>query len=272
MWVSRQILFFRPRWSDLQPYPTANTQYDRIAASFARTVEAAGIEEFTVFQADGKTVAAKQRSRATTKQKFAIPLYTIGSALGNSHIIIVGKTAGKQVLKTIRDVRIIPTDNKYMKISTSGFTFEGLSDSVGLYQSSTTAPADGWNNLKGKWMIGTGVKCVGGIESSIEAFFTATVGTKINIRLNVALDSVPDCDFLYLLVKSSGGVEDFLLSSKSLDGTKTFNGISGRKKTIRKIIPFTTKSKRFSVSLGFISNGSMEFISATINSFTVSAA
>ncbi|KAH9268059.1 hypothetical protein BASA83_009565 [Batrachochytrium salamandrivorans] len=130
----------RPQWSDLQPNPTTNTQYDRIAVSLARTgqkngqsklhfvcepfeiekpiggfpleVEAAGIYEFTVFQADGKTVAAKQRrSLATTKQKFSIPVSTVGNALGNSHITIVGKTAGKQVLKTIRNVRIIPDDD-----------------------------------------------------------------------------------------------------------------------------------------------------------------
>ncbi|KAH9269013.1 hypothetical protein BASA83_009016 [Batrachochytrium salamandrivorans] len=130
----------RPQWSDLQPYPTTNTQYDRIAASLARTgrkngqsklhfvcepfeiensiggfllkVEAAGIYEFIVLRADGKTVAAKQRrSRATTKQKFAIPVSTVGSALGNSHITIVGKTARET----------------------------GTSDSVGLYQSPATA-------------------------------------------------------------------------------------------------------------------------------------
>ncbi|KAH6582684.1 hypothetical protein BASA60_001823 [Batrachochytrium salamandrivorans] len=145
---------FRPQWSDLQPDSPTNTQYDRIAASLARTgqengqsrlhfvcepfsiekpingfsleVEAAGIHEFTVFQADGKTVAAKKRrSRVTNKQKFAIPVSTVGSALGNSQIIIVGKTAGKQVLKTKRNVRIIPDDDKYMEISTSGFTFTG---------------------------------------------------------------------------------------------------------------------------------------------------
>ncbi|KAH6589351.1 hypothetical protein BASA50_010097 [Batrachochytrium salamandrivorans] len=291
---------FRPQWSDLQPNPTTNTQYDRIAASLARTgqkngqsrlhfvsepfafekpidgfsleVEAAGIEEFTVFQADGKTVIAKQRSRATKKQKFSIPLSTVGSALGNSHITIVGKTVGKQVLKTNRNVRIIPDDNKYMKISTTGFTFSGLSDSVGLYQSPATALGNGWNNLKGKWMIGNGVKYVKNIESSIEAFFTATVGTKINISLNVDLDSVPDCDFLYLSVKSSGGVEDFLLSSKSLDGTKMFNGISGENMIVKETFSFTTKSEQFSVSLKFTSDKASEFAGATIKSFTVSAA
>ncbi|KAH6593177.1 hypothetical protein BASA61_004324 [Batrachochytrium salamandrivorans] len=291
----------RPQWSDLQPNPTTNTQYDRIAASLARTgqkngqsklhfvcepfeiekspgvfsleVEAAGIYEFTVLQADGKTVAAnKRRSRAITKQKFSIPVSTVGSALGNNRITIVGKTAGKQVLKTHRNVRTIPTNGNYMKISTTGFTFSGLSDSVGLYQSPTTAPADGWNNLKGKWMISNGAQYANDVESSIEAFFTAPVGTKINIGLDVALDSEPDCDFLYLSVKSSDGVEDFLLRSKSRDGKKTFNGVSGRKKMARGTVPFTTKSEKFSVALKFTSDGVVESAGATIKSFTVSAA
>ncbi|KAH9272088.1 hypothetical protein BASA83_005677 [Batrachochytrium salamandrivorans] len=110
--------------------------YDRIAASLARTgqkngqsrlhfvcepfeiekpiggfpleVESAGIYEFTVFQADGKTVAAKQRrSLATNKQKFSIPVSAVGSALGKQPNHHIGKTAGKQVLKTIRNVKVI---------------------------------------------------------------------------------------------------------------------------------------------------------------------
>ncbi|KAH6585926.1 hypothetical protein BASA50_000870 [Batrachochytrium salamandrivorans] len=294
-------IVIRPQWSDLQPGSTTNTQYDRIAKSLARTgrkngqsrlhfvcepfaiekpingfsleVEAAGIYEFIVFQADGKTVIAKQRrSRATTKQKFSLPVSTVGSALGNSHITIVGKTAGKQVLKTNRNVRIIPDDDKYMKISTSGFTFTGISDSVGLYQSSTTAPGEGWNNLNGPWMIGNGFEYASDVDSSLEAFFTAPVGTQINIGLNVALDTDPEFDFLYLSVKSSGGVEDFLTRSKSLDGKKTFNGISGRDMLFEETFSFTTKSEKFSVSLRFTSDEATELTGATINSFTVSAA
>ncbi|KAH9272648.1 hypothetical protein BASA83_005154 [Batrachochytrium salamandrivorans] len=275
---------FRPRWSDLQPDSTTNTQYDRIAASLARIgrkngqsrlhfisepfsivnpigvfsleVEAAGIERFTVFQADGKTVIAKKRR----------------SALGNNRITIVGKTAGKQVLKTIRNVRTIPTDDNYMRISTPGFTFAGISDSVGLYQSSTTSPGNGWNNLKGPWVIGNGVKYASDVDSSLEAFFTAPVGTEINIGLDVDLDTELDFDFLYLSVKSSGGVEDFLTRSKSRDGTKAFYGISGRSMMVKETFPFTTKSEQFSVSLRFISDEATEFIGSTINSFTVSVA
>ncbi|KAH6596192.1 hypothetical protein BASA50_005232 [Batrachochytrium salamandrivorans] len=292
---------FRPQWSDLQPDSPTNTQYDRIAANLARTgrengqsklhfvcepfeietpvakfslkVESAGIEEFSVFQADGKTVIAKKEKKVSTyKQTFSIPMSAVGRALGNNRIIIIGKTAGKQVLKTIRNVRIIPDDDKYMKISNPGFTFTGISDSVGLYQPSTTAPADGWNNLKGPWMIGNGVKYVSNVDSSIETFFTASVGTKINIGLDIALDSEPGFDFLYLSVKSRGGVEHFLIRSKNRDGINTFNGVSGRDITIKGAVPFTTKSEKFSVSLKFTSNWKTEFTGATIKSFTVSAA
>ncbi|KAH6588449.1 hypothetical protein BASA50_010730 [Batrachochytrium salamandrivorans] len=290
----------RPRWSDLQPGSTTNTQYDRIAEHLARIgqengqsklhfisepfeiekplggfsleVESAGIEEFIVFQADGKTVASKQRrSHATKKQKFVIPVSAAGSALGNNRIIIVGKTAGVQVVKTIRNVRFIPTNDKYMKISTREFIFAGTSDSVGLYKSPTTAPWNSWNNLKGPWMIGDGVRYIGNIDSSIDAFFTAPVGTEINIGIDVILDTVPGRDFLYLSVKSSDGVDDFLIQSKSLDGIKTFNGVSGRKKIVRATVPFITKSERFSVSLRFTSKWATAFAGATINSFTVSA-
>ncbi|KAH9246145.1 hypothetical protein BASA81_016313 [Batrachochytrium salamandrivorans] len=230
---------FRPQWSDLQPDSPTNTQYDRIAASLARTGQESG-------QTDGKTIIAKQRrSRATTKRKFSIPVSAAGSTLGNNRITIIGKTAGKQVLKTHRNVRTIPTDDKYMKISTREFIFEGISDSVGLYQSPTTAPADGWNNLKGSWMIGNGVKYVSNVDSSIEAFFTASVGTKINIGIDVTLDSEPGFDFLYLSVKSSGGVEHFLARSKNRDGINTFNGISGRDIPIRELFPSPQSPKCF---------------------------
>ncbi|KAH9250707.1 hypothetical protein BASA81_011490 [Batrachochytrium salamandrivorans] len=294
-------IIVRPRWSDLQPNPTTNTQYDRIAEHLARIgqgngqsklhfvcepfetetsigkfsleVESAGIDVFTVLQDDGETIIAKQRrSRATNKQKFSISVSAAGSTLGNNRITIVGKTAGVQVLKTKRNVRTIPTNDKYMKISTHGFTFTGTSDSVGLYQSPTTAPADGWNNLRGPWMIGDGVQYVGGIDSSLEAFFTAPIGTRIDIDIDVTLDTEPGCDFLYLSVKSSDGVEIPLIRSNSRDGTKTFSGVSGRNMIVRGTVSFTTKSETFSVSLRFTSDEATAFAGATINSLTVSAA
>ncbi|KAH6566445.1 hypothetical protein BASA62_006696 [Batrachochytrium salamandrivorans] len=256
MRVSSQRLLFVPRWSDLQPNPTTNTQYDRIAERLAR-----------IGQENGQRGVA-----LTNKQRFSISVSAAGSTLGNNRITIVGKTAGVQVLKTKRNVRTIPTNDKYMKISTHGFTFTGTSDSVGLYQSPTTAPADGWNNLRGPWMIGDGVQYVGGIDSSIEAFFAAPIGTRIDIGIDVDLDTEPGCDFLYLSVKSSDGVEIPLIRSNSRDGTKTFSGVSGRNMIVRGTVSFTTKSETFSVSLRFTSDEATAFAGATINSLTVSAA
>ncbi|KAH9264062.1 hypothetical protein BASA83_012497 [Batrachochytrium salamandrivorans] len=84
-------------------------------------------------------------------------------------------------------------------------------------------------------------------------FFTSPVGTKVNVGLDVALDTEPEFDFLYLSVKSSGDVEDFLINSKGVnDITKTFDGVSGGNMTVKGIFPFTTKSEKFSVALKFV--------------------
>ncbi|KAH9251471.1 hypothetical protein BASA81_010636 [Batrachochytrium salamandrivorans] len=120
-------------------------------------------------------------------------------------------------------------------------------------------------------MIGNGVKYVKILSLPLRHFSLLPLEPR-SISLNVDLDSVPDCDFLYLSVKSSGGVEDFLLSSKSLDGTKMFNGISGENMIVKETFSFTTKSEQFSVSLKFTSDKASEFAGATIKSFTVSAA
>ncbi|KAH6577874.1 hypothetical protein BASA62_000634 [Batrachochytrium salamandrivorans] len=83
---------FRPRWSDLQPNPTTNTQYDRIAAKPCSYWSEEWLME--------RLLSLKQKSGPPPKTKFSIPVSAAGSALGNNRITIVGKTAGKQVLKT----------------------------------------------------------------------------------------------------------------------------------------------------------------------------
>ncbi|KAH6566604.1 hypothetical protein BASA62_006590 [Batrachochytrium salamandrivorans] len=131
---------FRPQWSDLQPDSPTNTQYDRIAASLART----------------------------------------GQENGQIH------------------------EDQH-----SGFIFTGISDSVGLYQSSTTAPGDGWNNLKGPWMIGNGVNMLAMSILPLRLSSLLPLAPRsILVSMSLSTPS-PDCDFLYLSVKSSGGVEDF---------------------------------------------------------------
>ncbi|KAH9248782.1 hypothetical protein BASA81_013527 [Batrachochytrium salamandrivorans] len=130
---------------------------------------------------------------------------TVGSALGNSHITIVGKTAGKQVLKTHRNVRTIPTNDNYMKISTTGFTFTGTSTCWTLPIPSYRAwewleqlerTMDDWQRFSDMLAMST----------LPDAFFTAPVGTEINIGLNVDLDTELGCDFLYLSVREAVAV------------------------------------------------------------------
>ncbi|KAH6577697.1 hypothetical protein BASA60_003894 [Batrachochytrium salamandrivorans] len=196
---------FRPQWSDLQPNPTTNTQYDRIAASLARTGQENG----------------------QGRLHFVCEPFSIEKPINGFSLEVEAADCREAGAQDKRNVRIIPDDDKYMEISTSGFTFTGLSESVGLYQSPATAPGNGWNNLKGPWMIGNGVRYVENVRSSIEAFFIAPVGTRINIGIDAALDSEPGRDFLYLSVKGSDGIEDFLLRSKSRYSKRMFNGISG---------------------------------------------
>ncbi|KAH6594772.1 hypothetical protein BASA50_006447 [Batrachochytrium salamandrivorans] len=121
-------------------------------------------------------------------------------------------------------------------------------------------------------MIGNGFGYSSDVESSIEAFFTSPVGTRINIGINVALDTETDFDFLYLSVKSSGGVEDFLLRSKGIDDHQEVQWDLWKGMSVNGIFSFTTRSEKFSVSLKFTSDDATGFTGVTIRSFTVSAA
>ncbi|KAH9268312.1 hypothetical protein BASA83_009474 [Batrachochytrium salamandrivorans] len=56
---------------------------------------------------------------------------------------------------------------------------------------------------------------------------------------------MPDFDFFHLSVKSSDGVEDFLLRSKSRYGTNMLNGVSGMEGVVKGTAPFTPTSEMF---------------------------
>ncbi|KAH6577709.1 hypothetical protein BASA60_003906 [Batrachochytrium salamandrivorans] len=288
-------IIVRARWSDLMPNSTTNTQYDRIADNLARIGEKtgqnslhfiaepfnivtsgneykigadiAGIDQITVFKADGVTEIFTQSVPANSR-KIVITSPPVINTLGNSHITIVGKSKGKQVLKTYRSVRAIPTTADRIDITRAPFVLSTVGNAVGVYNSGTTSSASGWNLANGKWIIGNGIKYIDNADTTIEAFLTAPVGTRINVNLNLALDSERDYDFVYLNIRSDKGVEDFLLSSKGLDNTTTFPGESGNK-TVNGVFPFTTKSTEFSVALRFTSDGGSTLSGATVNTLSV---
>ncbi|KAH6581533.1 hypothetical protein BASA60_002365 [Batrachochytrium salamandrivorans] len=251
----RQILFSVPGGLICSPTPLPTPSMivllQRLARTGQKNVEAAGIEKFTVFQADGKTVIAKKRSGPPPKTKFSIPVSAAGSALGNNRITIVGKTAGKQVLKTNRNA---------------------LSDSVGLYQSSTTAPADGWNNLKGPWMIGNGVKYVKMSILPLRLSSLLPLAPR-SILVSMSLSTLSPDVISSTCLSRAVAVLRTSSSLKSRDGTKTFNGISGKEKECPKnSFPSPQSPKGFLFLSGLLLMRLVNFTGATINSFTVSAA
>ncbi|KAH6584946.1 hypothetical protein BASA61_007167 [Batrachochytrium salamandrivorans] len=65
-------------------------------------------------------------------------------------------------------------------------------------------------------MIGNGVRYVENVRSSIEAFFTAPVGTRINIGIDVALDSEPGRDFLFCLSRAAAMLKTFSSAPRAL--------------------------------------------------------
>ncbi|KAH9244505.1 hypothetical protein BASA81_018084 [Batrachochytrium salamandrivorans] len=112
-------------WSEQAAFVSEPFTIENSLGKFSLEVESAGIEEFTVVQADGNTVSAQQKT-TTNKQRLSLPVSATATTLGNSQITILGKTAGTQVLKTNRNIRTIPTDDKYMKISTPGLLLQAL--------------------------------------------------------------------------------------------------------------------------------------------------
>ncbi|XJO72640.1 hypothetical protein BDV3_003733 [Batrachochytrium dendrobatidis] len=231
--------------------------------------EVAGIEEITVFKADGKTVAGQQ-TISPSDRNIQIEAPPVINGLGYSRITLVGKTAGKQVVKTYRNIRYIPKTSDFIPLVANPFTFSDITPAVGIYNGPQTLAASGWNK-SGKYIIGNGIKYADNVDSSIEAFFTAPVSTHINIDLDLNLNSEPDYDFIYLTVNSMDGAKDFLLSSIGTDNKTVFNGVSGLNTTVKGVFPYVTKNEQFSVSLQFTSDGAVEFSGATINSFKINA-
>ncbi|KAH6577004.1 hypothetical protein BASA60_004290 [Batrachochytrium salamandrivorans] len=248
-------IIVRARWSDLMPNSTTNTQYDRIADNLYRIGEKtgqnrlhfiaepfsivasgggykigadiAGIDQITVFKADGVTEVFARSVPANSRKIVITTSPPVINTLGNSRITIVGKSKGKQVLKTYRNVRAIPATADRIDITRAPFVLSTIGKAVGVYNSDTTASASGWNLANGKWIVGDGIEYINNADTTIEAFLTAPVGTRIKVNLDLALDSEGDFDFVYLNIRSDKGVEDFLLYTEHPDGNGTFPGESG---------------------------------------------
>ncbi|OAJ42976.1 hypothetical protein BDV3_001897 [Batrachochytrium dendrobatidis] len=289
----------RARWSDLQPNSTTNTQYDRIADNLSRIgkangqantmfvaepfsmdanlgdfkldAEVSGIEDITITSDDGKKVFGTQKL-TLDHHNVTITTPPISDGIGTQRITIIGSTKGKQIIKTYRTVRVVPTDEQRVHIATTPFTFNGKSTSVGLFNSAETAPVDGWSLHNGKWMVGNGTLYNNNVVTSLEVFMTAPVGTHVNFNLDVNLDCETEFDYLGLLTKSDNKETPILTTVSRLVAGRIIPGVSGRNTVVKGAYPFTTTTENFSVILRFTSDVISGFKGATINSFTASAA
>ncbi|KAL2914428.1 hypothetical protein HK105_205995 [Polyrhizophydium stewartii] len=283
---------FRPRVTDLLPNATSSSQFDRIAdklkeigdktgqnslyfvaepltrevqpGALTLSAQAAGIQEFTIQDTTGKTLGTVKPSslaKSTVSLKASAPRTT----LGNSQLVIIGKTGGKQVLKTKRNLRVVPVDADRIDITKGAITFNGFNKAIGLYNGPTTPDANGFNKVKDTWIIGDGKLYADNTDSAIEVFLKAPVGTAISISLDASYDTEKDFDYLTLFVRNAdGSVKHFLT-------TGSVNGVSG-KGTVSKTFAFTTTSSTFSAIVRFTSDGGVEGSGVTINSFKISPA
>ncbi|KAH6560501.1 hypothetical protein BASA60_000239 [Batrachochytrium salamandrivorans] len=231
--------------------------------------EIAGIEEITVQSLDGSIVYGKQAIPAN-QRNVVITTPPVTKGLGAVRVAIVGKTGGKQVLKTYRNIRVLPSDSERIKLSATPFVFSGTSENVGVFNSAATLSSNGWNNVGGKWVIGNGTKYVENVNTGMEFFCTAPAGTKISIKLDAALDSEPEYDFLGLNIKSSNGTEDNMLTSSNRIGSRQYKGVSGRNTVVKGTYSYTTLTENFSIILKFTSDSMNGFSGSTINSMSFS--
>ncbi|KAH9268100.1 hypothetical protein BASA83_009489 [Batrachochytrium salamandrivorans] len=234
-------MIVRARVEDLLPNPNHNSQYDRIADALDSIgrgtgqnelyfvaepfdleitgtflniqAELAGISEIFVLNGDGATVANVMNVPKDTKY-FNITADIEVSRIGNRNIVIIGNAFGKQVLKTYRSLRVNPKSADYIPIGpTTSWTLQGPTPSVGVYNYGSTSEENGWHILNGSWTIGNGKSYALHVNSTLEAFFTAPIGTNITISLDMDIDIESNFDLLYLNVRNSANSQDPLITS-----------------------------------------------------------
>ncbi|KAL2912166.1 hypothetical protein HK105_208368 [Polyrhizophydium stewartii] len=273
----------RARINDVLPGATANSQYDRIAAklkeigtqtgqsslyfvaepltketfpgsvSFSATT--AGIQKFTITDSTGKVLATSSPS-GLAKSTFDLESTVPRTTLGNTQIVILGTTNGKQVLKTKRSLRVIPAVADRIDITKATYTLGALGNAVGIYNSANTLDANGWNLLNGKWTVGDGKQYKDNTDTTIESFFTAPVGTKLSIIVDAIFDTEANFDYFKVIITDAAG-----------NSTPLIN-ISGSGKAV-KAVAASVPTTQFSIKVVFTSDGGVDQTGVMINSFTV---
>ncbi|KAL5036567.1 hypothetical protein RTP6_004129 [Batrachochytrium dendrobatidis] len=287
----------RPTHSDLQPNATTNTQLDRIAdylvqtgnstkqnqlhfvaepylseiiaGPFTLTCEVAGMDNVTLYNTDG-LVLSSVTTNQTNIHNVSITADTKYTELGNNHVMLVGSSNGSQVLKTYREVRVVPTRANHHNLLSSNFTLGNVSTHVGVYNHPLTRSDQGWNKQGEAWVVNTNTTNTLGVDTTLESFFVSPVGSNVTVAIHANVDCTPAHDFVYIKVRHANGlIEPFFTST--FDPSTRSVGISGRNKTVDEAFTFTAITDSFSVMLQFVSNaGSLSNV--IVHSMAVSTA
>ncbi|XJO75033.1 hypothetical protein BDV3_005770 [Batrachochytrium dendrobatidis] len=236
---------------------------------FTLTCEVAGMDNVTLYNTDG-LVLSSVTTNQTNIHNVSITADTKYTELGNNHVMLVGSSNGSQVLKTYREVRVVPTRANHHNLLSSNFTLGNVSTHVGVYNHPLTRSDQGWNKQGEAWVVNTNTTNTLGVDTTLESFFVSPVGSNVTVAIHANVDCTPAHDFVYIKVRHANGlIEPFFTST--FDPSTRSVGISGRNKTVDEAFTFTAITDSFSVMLQFVSNaGSLSNV--IVHSMAVSTA
>ncbi|KAL2914453.1 hypothetical protein HK105_206020 [Polyrhizophydium stewartii] len=286
----------RPRPSDVLGGGTS-TQYDRIAQklkdigkqtgqrglyfiaeplereittdALTLPVEVEGFEQLTIVQDDAPTEPKSVRVPAG-RQNLTLPLSLPGGAVGKIGATIMGTRGGKQAFKVRRTINVKTGDADRVDVTRAPFVFTGLGKAVGVFNSAITSTTDGWNNANGTWRTGDGLGYHIHVDSSIQVFMKAPIGTNLTINVLADIDIFPKRGLFCVNVVNDGGPEDWLLHGDGVDAT--YPGAFGLNTMVNKSLSYTTQFETFAVSVRFLTYTAPPRRGATLRSLNITAA
>ncbi|KAJ1340617.1 hypothetical protein BSLG_004711 [Batrachochytrium salamandrivorans] len=250
----------------LEPY-----SFDVYPGSVQLRAESQGIDLLEILDSRGKSIAREQVIPGFHGE-LMMSIWPGFTNLGSQRITIVGTRDGEQVLKTYREINVVPQLIDHYKVTEIPVFFEGLSFSDGIYHSHATQPKDGWNCNESKCTIGTGASYAKNVESELRMYLSAPIGTQLQIAITADMNTRPTLSSMRLVLHEDSGDSKVIKVFESTSSGKDKSG-KPQAEMIRKIIPFVCTTQHFSIHLQFSSSdgASSGYTGVILNSLSVVA-
>lgn len=298
----RSDIIVRPTVADLLPNATSSSQFDRIADSlrsygraagknglyfilepetitvrtrgfFPLTAEVANLTNLFVYNSTGSLLRKVVFPRSSGKQNITVSVKPPSNSLGNLAISVQSFASAvnqtKQLLKTLRTIIAVPPFRTYFSLNKKAFLWDlNLKPYVGVYNKGAmlSMPQLGWVQRNRTWVVGDGIQYANNVDTSLQFFFQADVGSNITVSLNATYNTEPEYDFFYVNYLDDNGIIS-LLDSTISDGT-VLPGISGNG-NLTTSFAIQTKAKYFSIALQFVSDPGVQSSGVSLFSFSV---